>query len=143
MSRKAAWVLRASVVFAAWVWIVLIRNMIVGNFSWSFKAIHIGLGLVSLAFAVATWKITSDSRRFTRAVERERNPPPERMKASELAVGAMRLGLRKARAAAGATATGATATGATETGATATGATATDNSVTGRPASSPAEQQPD
>jgi hypothetical protein len=94
VSQKAAWVLRASVVFTVWVWVVLIRNMVVGNYGVSFRLIHIGLGIVALAFAVATWKITSDSRRYTRAVERERQP--ERMKSATLAVGTARLGWRKA-----------------------------------------------
>jgi hypothetical protein len=69
--------LRASVLWTAWVWIVLIRNMIISHDSWSFRLIHIGLGVVSLAFAVVTWVITSNARRFTRAVERERRPPSE------------------------------------------------------------------
>jgi len=65
------------VIWTAWVWIVLIRNMIISHDSWSFRLIHIGLGIVSLAFAVATWVITSNSRRFTRSVERERRPQTE------------------------------------------------------------------
>ncbi len=88
-------ILRASVLWAVWVWAVLIRNMIVGNFGWSFKAIHIFIAVVSLAFAVMTWRIASTSRRFTREVERQRNPRPDRMSASQLAVGAVRLGMRK------------------------------------------------
>ena len=81
--------------WTVWVWAVLIRNMVVGNFSWSFKSIHIALAVVSLAFAVVTWKITTKSRRFTREVERERNPRPERLSASQLAVGLARLGLKR------------------------------------------------
>jgi hypothetical protein len=70
--------LRASVIWTAWVWIVLIRNMIDSTDAWSFRLIHIGLGVVSLAFAVVTWVITSKARRFTRSVERERRPNAER-----------------------------------------------------------------
>jgi hypothetical protein len=87
--------LRASVLFTAWVWIVLVRNMVVGHFSWSFKAIHILLAVISLAFAVVTWQITTTSRRFTREVERERNARPDRMSNTQLAVGVARLGWRK------------------------------------------------
>jgi len=101
MSRRAALLLRASVLWAVWVWVVLVRNMVVGNFSWSFKTVHIVLAVVSLAFAVATWQITTTSRRFTREVERERNPKPDRMSASQLAAGAIRLGLRKRQGAGG------------------------------------------
>ena len=95
MSRRAALLLRASVVWTVWVWIVLVRNMIVGNFGWSFKLIHIVLAVVSLAFAVVTWHITTTSRRFAKQVERERNPRPDRLSPAQLAVGAVRLGLRR------------------------------------------------
>lgn len=95
MSRRAALLLRASVVWTVWVWVVLIRNMVVGNFAWSFKAVHTLLAVVSLAFAIVTWQITTRSRRFTREVERERNPRTDRMSPSQLAAGAVRLGLRK------------------------------------------------
>ncbi|HXY43942.1 MAG TPA: hypothetical protein VEH29_07130 [Acidimicrobiales bacterium] len=95
MSRRASLLLRASVLWTVWIWLVLIRNMVVGNFHWSFKLIHIGLAVVSLAFAAVTWQITTTSRRFAREVERERNPKPERLTASQLARGVVRLGLRK------------------------------------------------
>ncbi|MGD0593682.1 MAG: hypothetical protein ABSB54_08405 [Acidimicrobiales bacterium] len=95
MSRRASLLLRASVVWTVWIWVVLIRNMVVGNFHWSFKLIHITLAIVSLAFAVVTWQITTTSRRFAREVERERNPKPDRMSTAQLARGAVRLGLRK------------------------------------------------
>lgn len=78
MSRRAAIVLRLAVVWAVWVWAVLIRNMIVDTKDgWSFRLIHIGLAIVSLAFAVVTWQITSRARRFTREVERERRSSPD------------------------------------------------------------------
>jgi hypothetical protein len=94
MSRRASLLLRASVLWTVWIWVVLVRNMIVGNFNWSFKLIHILLAVGSVAFAVVTWQITTKSRRFTREVERERNPKAERMSASQLAIGAARLGVR-------------------------------------------------
>ena len=94
MSRRASLLLRASVLWTVWIWVVLVRNMIVGHFDWSFKLIHIFLAVVSVAFAVVTWQITTKSRRFTREVERERNPKGDRMSASQLAFGAGRLGAR-------------------------------------------------
>jgi hypothetical protein len=69
--------------------------MVVGHFDWSFKLIHITLAVISLAFAVVTWRIATDSRRYTRAVEKERNARPDRMSATQLAAGAVRLGWRK------------------------------------------------
>jgi hypothetical protein len=103
MSRRASLLLRASVVWTAWVWVVLIRNMVVGNFHWSFKLVHIGLAVVSLAFAVVTWQITTTSRRFTREVEKDRNPKPDRMSTPQLAGSLVRLGLKKRFGAAAAT----------------------------------------
>jgi hypothetical protein len=60
------------------VWVVLIRNMITDSRDgWSFRLVHIGLAIVSLAFAVATWLITTKARRFTRDVERGRRGAPD------------------------------------------------------------------
>ncbi|MGD0082219.1 MAG: hypothetical protein ABSD78_03365 [Acidimicrobiales bacterium] len=76
MSLRASLVLRASALFAVWIWVVLIRNMVIAaHDSWSFRLIHIGLGVASIAFAVATWVITNNSRRFTKSVGRAGRPP--------------------------------------------------------------------
>jgi len=75
MSLRASLVLRASVLFTVWIWVVLIRNMVEATHdTWSFRLIHIALGVASLAFAVATWVITNQSRRFAKAVDRSRRP---------------------------------------------------------------------
>ncbi|MGH9103923.1 MAG: hypothetical protein ACRDYD_13225 [Acidimicrobiales bacterium] len=59
MSRRAIWLLRASALWAVWVWGVLVRNMAVDRVhSLGFRAVHIGLAVVSLGFAVVTWQIT-------------------------------------------------------------------------------------
>lgn len=56
--------LRLSVVWAVWVWVVLVRNMVVDKTqSWSFRGVHIALAVISLAFAAATWRITGNARR--------------------------------------------------------------------------------
>jgi hypothetical protein len=81
MSRRATLILRLSVLWAVWVWAVLIRNMITDSKDgWSFRLVHIGLAIVSLAFAVVTWVITTKARRFTRDVERERRGTPDRLR---------------------------------------------------------------
>jgi len=78
MSRRAAILLRVAVLWAVWVWAVLIHNMIFDTKDgWSFRLIHIGIAIVSLAFAVVTWHITTKARRFTRDVERERRSSPD------------------------------------------------------------------
>jgi hypothetical protein len=74
------------------VWIVLIRNMIISHDTWSFRLIHIGLGIVSLAFAVVTWRITGNARRFTRSVERERRPQSDQRPKTGQKTVAHRLG---------------------------------------------------
>lgn len=86
--------LRASVLWTLWVWVVLIRNMIVSTGPLSFRLVHIGLGIVSIAFAVVTWVITTSTRRFTRAVERERKPQVERKSVAHRAGATLR---RRAR----------------------------------------------
>lgn len=74
--------LRLSVLWTVWVWFVLVRNMVVDHHdSWSFRLLHIGLAIVSLAFAVVLWQLTGRARRFTKTVERNfgfRPPIPER-----------------------------------------------------------------
>jgi hypothetical protein len=75
MSLRASVILRASALFTVWIWVVLIRNMAIASHdSWSFRLIHIALGIVSIAFAVATWVITNNSRRFAKSVERGSRP---------------------------------------------------------------------
>ena len=47
-----------------WVWAVLIRNMLVDRtHSAGFRLVHIGLAVVSLAFAAATLWVASRGRR--------------------------------------------------------------------------------
>lgn len=70
--------LRAFAIFTTWVWVVMVRDAIIGShLSVSFRLIHIGIGVASVAFSAVTWQIASHSRRFTRGVERERRPPVE------------------------------------------------------------------
>ncbi len=66
MTTAARWTLRCSAVWSIWVWAVLVRNMLVDHVhSFGFRAVHIGLAIVSFAFAVATLVIASrkESRR--------------------------------------------------------------------------------
>lgn len=75
MTRRAALVLRASAIWAVWVWAVLIRNMLTDHtHGWSFRAVHIGLAVVSIAFAIATWQIAATSRRAARAAQAAQVP---------------------------------------------------------------------
>ena len=67
MSSRDALVLRGFVVWTVYVWGTRIWN-IVGDEtrSFGFKAVHVVLALVSVAFAVATWVIVSRNRRRAR-----------------------------------------------------------------------------
>lgn len=67
MTRRQELVLRASAIWAVWVWAVLVRNMVTDHHDgFSFRAVHIGLAVISIAFALATWRIASRSARRRR-----------------------------------------------------------------------------
>jgi hypothetical protein len=69
MSRAAVWVLRISALWSIWVWAVLVRNMLVDHdHAFSFRAVHLGLAIVSLGFAAATLVI---AQRISRALPKE------------------------------------------------------------------------
>lgn len=64
MNLKSATVLRLSAIWAVWVWAVLVKNMVSDHtHGLSFRLVHIGLAIVSIAFAIATWMIVRNSRR--------------------------------------------------------------------------------
>lgn len=64
MTRTESLVLRAAAVWTVFVWSVFVRNL-VGNdeHSTGFKVVHLTLAVVSVAFAVATWRVAARSRR--------------------------------------------------------------------------------
>ena len=64
MSTGEALVLRAFAIWTVYVWGTRIGN-VVGDESRSFgfKAVHVALALVSVAFAVAAWVVVSRNRR--------------------------------------------------------------------------------
>ena len=64
MTKNHALVLRAFAAWTVYVWGTRIWN-VVGDDTrdFAFKAVHVVLALVSVAFAVATWVIVSRARR--------------------------------------------------------------------------------
>ena len=69
MSRNHALVLRAFAVWTVYVWGTRIWNVVGDdNRNFAFKAVHVVLALVSVAFAVATWAIVSRNRRPQREI---------------------------------------------------------------------------
>ena len=68
MDLRAATVLRVSALWAVWVWAVLIKNMVSDRANGlAFRLVHIGLAVVSISFAIATWLIV---RRLRGAAKR-------------------------------------------------------------------------
>ena len=58
VGRRDRIVLRVAAIWTAFVWVVFVRNILHDHtHSFSFKAVHIGLAAVSLAFAVAIWQV--------------------------------------------------------------------------------------
>ncbi len=67
MSSREALVLRAFAVWTVYVWGTRIGNIVCDESrSFGFKAVHVVLALVSVAFAVAAWVIVSRNRRRSR-----------------------------------------------------------------------------
>ncbi len=64
MRRRDRILVRANVVWTAFVWIVFVRNLAGDPTQTSgFKVVHFSIAAVSLTFAAALWVITLRSRR--------------------------------------------------------------------------------
>ena len=67
MSKRDAFVIRAFAIWTVYVWGTRIWNVIGDDErGFAFKAVHVALALVSVAFAVAAWLIVARNRRATR-----------------------------------------------------------------------------
>lgn len=75
MTRRQALILKVSVVWTIWVWLVLIRNMITTpGLALAFRAVHISLAIVSLIFAGLTWGIVVSNRRKVQKLDVNQDP---------------------------------------------------------------------
>jgi len=63
MSRRDALILRAAAVWTVWVWGTRIWNIWGDDRGVGFKVVHTVLAVVSVAFAVAIWRIAGRGRR--------------------------------------------------------------------------------
>ena len=64
MSRRDALVLRAFAAWTVYVWGTRMWNIVRDDGrGFAFKAVHMALALVSVAFAVATWSLVSRNRK--------------------------------------------------------------------------------
>ena len=60
-------ILRAAAAWTLFIWVTRIRNILGDETrSTGFKAVHVALAVVSVAFAVAIWRVASKSRRNAR-----------------------------------------------------------------------------
>lgn len=74
MTKKHVWILRAASLWTFYVWAVLVRNMIFDRTNTlAFRAVHIGLAIVSFAFAAVTWRISNSMAREIKLRKRGRD----------------------------------------------------------------------
>jgi hypothetical protein len=66
MSRTDAMILRTAAGWTVFVWLTRLRNILTDHapgHGFGFKAVHVVLAIVSVAFAVAIWAVASRGRR--------------------------------------------------------------------------------
>lgn len=60
MTKKHVLILRVAAIWTFYVWAVLVRNMIIDHSNTlAFRAVHIGLAIISFALAAATWWVSN------------------------------------------------------------------------------------
>ena len=57
MSRRDAWIIKAAAIWTIYVWGTRIWNIWQDDRTFAFKAVHTVLAVVSVAFAVAIWRV--------------------------------------------------------------------------------------
>jgi hypothetical protein len=62
MSRRDGLILRAAAIWTVWVWGTRIWNIWNDDHGFGFKAVHTVLAVVSVAFAVAIWRVAGRGR---------------------------------------------------------------------------------
>lgn len=67
MSRRDAIILKSAAAWTLFIWVTRIRN-ILGDETrdTAFKAVHVALAMVSVAFAAAIWRVASRNRQRAR-----------------------------------------------------------------------------
>ena len=59
MSRRDALLLRSASIWTVFIWVVFVRNLFKNSHGFGFRAVHLTLAAVSVAFAVGIWRIAS------------------------------------------------------------------------------------
>jgi hypothetical protein len=63
VNRREALVLRAFAAWTVFVWIVGIKNFVIGgHHPFAFRAVHGGLAVISILFAVVAWRVVTAAR---------------------------------------------------------------------------------
>ena len=74
MSRRDSLLLRAAAVWTVFIWTVFVKNQLGDNtHSVGFKVVHVTLAVVSVAFAVAIWRVATRSTPRT-TTDRDNDP---------------------------------------------------------------------
>ena len=66
MSRRDAWILRAAAIWTVYVWVTRMWNIWHDDRGVPFKLVHTVLAVVSIAFAVAIWRVANRNRQRNR-----------------------------------------------------------------------------
>lgn len=61
MSRREVLLLRSAAVWTVFIWAVFVRNLFKNDHGFGFRAVHLTLAAVSVAFAVGIWRTASRS----------------------------------------------------------------------------------
>ncbi len=62
MTKGQANFLRVFAIWTVFVWGTRIKNVLDGDRSWQFITVHVALALVSVAFALGTWRVVTQNR---------------------------------------------------------------------------------
>ena len=63
MTRRDAWIIRAAAIWTVYVWVTRLWNIWRDSSrGFGFKAVHTVLAVVSVAFAVAIWRVAARNR---------------------------------------------------------------------------------
>lgn len=74
MTKKHIWIVRVAALWTFYVWAVLVRNMIIDHTnSLAFRAVHIGLAIISFGFAAATWWVSNAMSRELKSRKKVRS----------------------------------------------------------------------
>lgn len=69
MTRTDALILRTAAVWTVYVWVTRLRNILSDHtpgHGFGFKAVHVVLAIISVAFAIAIWAVASRNRKRAR-----------------------------------------------------------------------------